>query len=80
MRARAEAEDLAIGRRGRGRVAVREREGSDGWGYLVSGCERESERGRAQRGCGPSWNGPACGPVSGSSTVQCYFLFLLCNL
>ena len=71
MRARAGAEGLAIGRRSRGRAAMCMGEGTDGWGYPVSGCVRERERARAcaaRMRAGSS--GPVCGPVSRQPTAQ----------
>ena len=49
MRTRAWAKTLANGGRSRGRAAVRDREGADGWGHPVSVPQREGRGGPDER-------------------------------
>jgi hypothetical protein len=90
VRAHAGARDLASGRRSCGSAAVRVGDAADRRGRPVSVSlegreggadeqaplvsDRAERRRSAQRPCGPSRSGPACGPKSGHP-LQCLFFF-----
>jgi len=91
MRARAGAENLAIGRRSCGSAVARVGDGADRWGLPVSVPQREGKAAPDERdpfvsdrvgregtraaSARAEWSGPACGPISVHCAIAFSFSF-----